>query len=407
MQARILLICLPLFVLCSCSVGGESSSSKVVPDNVVPLVVDRGYNGLASNTSFITLTVCIPNTNDCQVLDHVFVDTGSTGLRINQSALNINLRSINFYESTIYQCMKFGEGYTFGPAATADVRIGGETAKNIPVQVFNDVDHSNVPTDCSNGLPFADLNNFGAKAIVGVNPYSNPNNNYTGVYTCRESQPCAKVENPREIPVQLNLNPVVAFSKDNNGLIINLPPVNFAESSALVGYMVFGLDTQNNNQVNSSPVKVLGSSNPDFQVGYFHANSNSLNSSYAIFDSGYQTYYFYDANMAQCTLPNPDGHSYYCPNSFPQYWSSRISSYNSADIVGEISALIINYEVTLGLHDTVVPGLGEVASQVDNLTIYGLPFFFGKRVYIGLMGESGNQTPLGIGPAWGYESSLN
>lgn len=405
MKAKALFGWLPMIALCSCSAGGQSNGDEVVSDNVVPLVVDKGYNGLASNTSFISLTVCIPNTNACQVLDHVFVDTGSTGLRINQSMLNIGLMPLSYQGANLYQCMKFGEGYTFGPIVTADVRIGGENARNIPAQIFNDVDHNNVPADCSNGLPFADLNNFGAKAIIGVNPYSNPNNNYTGVYTCQESTSCNKINNPRNIPFKLNINPVAAFSKDNNGLILSLPAVTSAESSPLSGYMVFGLDTQNNNRVNSSLVKVLGSPNPDFQVGYFHANSNSLNDSYAIFDSGYQTYYFYDANMTQCTLPNPDGHSYYCPNSFPQYWNSRISSYDSTSIAGEINALIINYEVTPGLHDTVVPALGEVASQIDNLTIYGLPFFFGKKVYIGLMGESGNQTPLGTGPAWGYESS--
>ena len=35
----------------------------------------------------VQVTVCVPKTNDCATIDDVMVDTGSTGLRLEASAL--------------------------------------------------------------------------------------------------------------------------------------------------------------------------------------------------------------------------------------------------------------------------------------------------------------------------------
>jgi hypothetical protein len=45
--------------------------------------------------------------------------------------------------------------------------------------------------------------------------------------------------------------------------------------------------------------------------------------------------------------------------------------------------------------------VGDVGSTIN---LYGLPFFFGRSIYFGFMGNSstGVLTPLGQGPAWGY-----
>ena len=46
------------------------------------MVLDAGpANGPNFNTAFVTVTVCIPG-GACQNIDHVEVDTGSTGLRL-------------------------------------------------------------------------------------------------------------------------------------------------------------------------------------------------------------------------------------------------------------------------------------------------------------------------------------
>src|SRR5208337_1949151 len=55
--------------------------------NVQPIVVDAGPPGVGTvNEAFVTVTVCLPNTSTCQNIDHVLVDTGSSGLRLLSSA---------------------------------------------------------------------------------------------------------------------------------------------------------------------------------------------------------------------------------------------------------------------------------------------------------------------------------
>src|ERR1700681_941671 len=80
------------FYLTACGGGGSGSSGgstpPVVPtiNNVQPVVVDSGpsLNGQpigANDELFTTITICIPGTSTCQSIDHVLVDTGSSGLR--------------------------------------------------------------------------------------------------------------------------------------------------------------------------------------------------------------------------------------------------------------------------------------------------------------------------------------
>ncbi len=56
-------------------------------NNVAPLIVDAGPRSVASsdpdfNLAFTTVVVCAPDSTNCVTIDHVTVDTGSTGLRI-------------------------------------------------------------------------------------------------------------------------------------------------------------------------------------------------------------------------------------------------------------------------------------------------------------------------------------
>ena len=49
------------------------------PVNLQPLTVDAGpqpQTFTTVNEAFTSVTVCVPNTNTCQTIDHVLVDTG-------------------------------------------------------------------------------------------------------------------------------------------------------------------------------------------------------------------------------------------------------------------------------------------------------------------------------------------
>ncbi len=78
----------------------ESSTATVVinPVNLQALAVDAGpqpQSFTTINEAFTSVTVCVPNANACQVIDHVLVDTGSSGLRLLSSVLTIPLPQQN------------------------------------------------------------------------------------------------------------------------------------------------------------------------------------------------------------------------------------------------------------------------------------------------------------------------
>ena len=68
--------------------GGNTIAAKA--PNVAPLLVDAGPAAATIsqvNVAYTKVTVCVPSDpTNCVTLDHVAVDTGSTGLRIPVSA---------------------------------------------------------------------------------------------------------------------------------------------------------------------------------------------------------------------------------------------------------------------------------------------------------------------------------
>src|SRR5262249_39105922 len=70
-----------------CGNSGNSSGGS----NVLPVTVGAGPANVAPAQAFASVTVCAPGTTNCQTIDGVEVDTGSTGLRILASALTLAL----------------------------------------------------------------------------------------------------------------------------------------------------------------------------------------------------------------------------------------------------------------------------------------------------------------------------
>src|SRR6266446_6343742 len=83
-----------LLVLTGCPSGSDNSTAAVMTpaapppvNNIQPVVVDYGptVNGQPAgynNALYTTVEICVPGTSTCQSIDHVLVDTGSSGLRI-------------------------------------------------------------------------------------------------------------------------------------------------------------------------------------------------------------------------------------------------------------------------------------------------------------------------------------
>ena len=165
--------------------GGGGGGGTPTGSNVQAIVVDSGPAKIASsntpaiNTAYTTVTICAPgSTSNCQTIDHIQVDTGSSGLRILSEVLTITLPvQKDTTGNVIAECVGFVDGSSWGPVRQADVNIGGETALAQEVQIIGDTSYT-VPSTCKGaGATSTDPNleetvlAFGANGILGVAPF--------------------------------------------------------------------------------------------------------------------------------------------------------------------------------------------------------------------------------------------
>lgn len=364
------------------SSGLPQKSSNSTVNNVVPVTVDGGPSGNSPyNTPFVSVTVCsVSNPTNCQTIDHIILDTGSMGLRIfaNKLNSNLNLTNENVNGSPTAECTLFGSGYDWGSIAMANVQMGSEVATNIPIQIINDPTIPGVPSNCSNQGAYNDLG--GANGIIGVNPLPYDNGTY---YSCSGSS-CS-------INSDINTNqqvvsPVYMFANDNNGVIVQLPNVPSGGSVSLSGTLTFGIGTEQNNQLTAQNVFT---SNGTAQDGSFTTNYDS--GSYdSIFDTG-STELFFDTPANSPALAVCQSLSgFYCPTSTTTI-NTQISSLNGSNAIN-YSYNIINVENYLNsnLNTEAIPN--AAAEGGDNFFIWGLPFFYGKKVFSAFTGANAGGT---------------
>jgi len=148
--------------------GSSSTPGAVV--NFQSIVVNAGPANSYFNCAFTTVTVCVPGQSSCQTIDGVLVDTGSTGLRVLASKLTLSLpQQTDSTGSPIAECAQFLDGLTWGPVQTADVKMAGEQASNVPIQVIGAPAFSSIPTACANtGVSEQTVDTLGANGVLGV-----------------------------------------------------------------------------------------------------------------------------------------------------------------------------------------------------------------------------------------------
>src|SRR5262249_11936473 len=241
--------------------GSNSGSSSATPTpNTQSIVVDGGPANIP-NLVFTTVTICVPGTSNCQTIDHVQVDTGSSGLRIMASVLSPGLslpQQADGSGNPLVECAQFSDGFSWGPVKLADIRIAGEQASSVPIQVIGDGSFAAIPASCSsNGPPENTVADFGAKGLLGVGLFlqdCGPGCAQTAIpgtyYGCPTSacQPAAAA-----LSQQLQ-NPVALFASDNNGVIVQLPAVPSSGVTSVTGSMIFGIGTQPDNGLGNATV---------------------------------------------------------------------------------------------------------------------------------------------------------
>jgi hypothetical protein len=385
--------------------GGGGGGGGGGTGNSVPLTVDAGPAGLgfiSADVAFADVTVCVPGTNNCQTIDHVAIDTGSSGLRILQSALTLPLAQ----EGNLVECFQFVSGFTWGPVTMADVKIAGEVASNIPIQVVGQSTFPTIPAACQNSVPGGGseetLGSLGANGLLGVSFFVQDCGNFCTApsslyYSCSPPSTCTETGVPL---AQQPPNPVAMFSSDNNGVLIQMQAINSAlGQSTATGTMFFGIGTQSNNGLGAATIFHVD------QFGNFTTVYNNQSYPGSFLDSGSNGIFFLTSQLAGMSDTNCGGGNgeWYCPNSNPTPFATTTegtTGNEAVDFNAESANTLFNgantaFNDLTGPNPSCFVSLNTTAPCFD----WGLPFFFGRNVFVAIEGRN---TPVGNGPYWAY-----
>jgi hypothetical protein len=372
--------------------------------NTVPITVARGVSGVI-NIPTVSVTVCAPgSTTNCQTIDNIQLDTGSFGLRLvssvlNQSLLNaLSINTIGTNNAQLAECATFADGYTWGTVRNATVAIlnptagiGGETTTaGIPIQIIGDSAAGAAPTGgCGSGSAENTAANLGANGILGIGTAPNdcgatcsdPSRapTYSNYFACPGGTSCTRATVP---DAQQVANPVAHFATDNNGVIVQMPPVSNTGAASATGTLVFGIGTQSNNALAATQT---------FTTDTFGNMNNSVfngTTVQAFFDSGSNAYFFADSSIAQC---GSNFAGFYCPSSAQ---TRSITLGGKSSTRASVSIGILSASTLFG--NTSNYAFNDLAGQIGGSSSFdlGLPFFYGRHVYYGIdQTLSGGQTP--------------
>jgi len=388
---------------CGGSSGSSSSSGSTPVNNTQAVEVNVGPANNYVNGLFTDVTICVPGSSNCQTIPNVLVDSGSEGLRLLSSQVTLSLPAITDNSSNgLQECSGFADGsYVWGPVVGADIQIAGEKASSVPIQMISASPPFPVPSQCTSGGGQDEntVTSLGANGVLGIGNFqqdcgsacTSTSTAPPMYYLCPNSV-CQITTVPLLYQLQ---NPVWMFPQDNNGVLISLPSIAAGGAQTVSGSLIFGIGTQSDNALGSAQVYTTDTSG-DFQTTY-----NSIAYSQSYIDSGSDSIYFLDS----ATLGIPDCSDYagwYCPSSTVNYTATNTGLNGTT---GPVSFSIANT-------DALFSGNGGTNAAFNNLggdsgtspsTDYfdfGMPFFYGRNVFIGIENETG---PNGVvGPYWAY-----
>ncbi len=383
-----------------------TSSVTVNVNNTAPLVVDGGpaANGVSVgyvNGAYATVIVCTPGTTTCQTIDHVLVDTGSAGLRVLSTALgSVSLPGQNASDGNpLAECYVRPDGYAWGPVSLAQVQVAGEIAASIPVQVIAPSGFSAAPPSCTTqttGGALSSVTTLKANGILGIGVFvqdcgsacatgTPPPNTY---YSCPTSG-CGAIA---VATGQQVTNPVIMFPNDNNGSLIQLPPVFSSGSPTAQGSLIFGIGTQPNNGLLTATVYGVTASglNPGSFVSTF--NSTAYPGSIS---SGANANYFLNSAITGypgCTV----NFGYYCPSADQ---TPSVTNTGTNGSSGSVTLTVSNADTLLSSGNRAFSNLAGPGTGRTGGFLFGVPFFYGRSVFTAINGAN---TPGGTGPYFAY-----
>jgi hypothetical protein len=400
-----------LMCLAACPGGSGSSPGGTTPtapppvNNVQPVVVDYGptVNGQPAGYNdalYTTVTICVPGTSTCQSIDHVLVDTGSTGLRLVSSLVTLTLPyTKDANKNLIGNCVQYADStYQWGPIVAADIQLAGEVASAVPIHIIGPSNFAAVPAACSaGGTPAQTVTDLGANGILGVGLFRQDcgaacsSTSPAAVYFTCSTAGCTPTAVALSAQVQ---NPVWMFPQDNNGLAIVLPQVSATGAVSVSGSMIFGIGTQSNNGLHSALAQAADSS------GNFTTTYKGVPYSGSFIDSGSNGLFFLDsATTSLPDCPSSGAKGFYCPASPVSF--TAINSGPNPNGSGPLVSANVAFSIAnaLTLINSPETAFNNLGGDHPGAFDWGLPFFFGRTVFVGIEGQS---TGSAIGPFWAY-----
>ena len=379
--------------------------------NVLPISVTGGPTNNAVNSAFTSVTLCVPGTTTCNSIDGILVDTGSTGLRVLSSKLPSLPASTDSTSNPVSECVEFpDQSYLWGNVVLADVRIAGEVGASVPVHAISSPSVQ-APASCSSagtGVNLGTAAALGSNGILGVgykqhdcgalcDPSAGGTPPSSAYYGCAGGT-CS----PSFVPeAQQVTNPASTFAADNNGIAVQLPGV-VAPAMQLDGQITFGIGTQSNNTMLNTTVFTIDGN------GFFTTNLSSTGQSLtsSTLDTGLNSLRFPDDALTACASS-----SFFCPSGSTSLASVQLGQNNQQST---INFVVDNADVlfTQNPGAAVLPtlaasnGTGDCSAGVGACQFeWGLPFFYGRIVFIAIEERSVPGGPLG--PWFAYSTSFS
>jgi hypothetical protein len=396
---------LAVLALAAAGCGSHTAGAPfqvIAGDNVLAVSVDGSACPASAylNEPCVSVKICVPRTTNCQTVSGLLLDTGSYGLRVFKEALPGPLLAAlppipapPPGGGTLAECVQYADlSADWGPVVGADVVLANEPPVTVPIQI---IDASFATTAaCPGAEPGPTAQNpTSFNGILGVGVFVQDCSNVTcpavaNMYFSWSGTSLTAVALDAPFQVQ---NPVGLLPLDNTGIIVVLPSVPSGGARSVDGAVVLGIGTRSNNQPINASALALD------DKGEFTTTLLGTPMAGSFVDTGSNGLFFDSPSpIAQCTSQNAQG--WYCPASA---LSLNATLGPSAGFPGNRLGApfqVGNVEALLASGNGVfanVAGTGVQGGGFD----WGLPFFLGRTVYLGIAGRS---TAFGNGPTLAY-----
>jgi hypothetical protein len=387
-RGAVAIACWCLYTACGSDHGGSNTPSA--PANALTLSIGTSNVCTNVNEPCAAVTVCQPGTATCQTISDLLVDVGSVGLRIFRSVLSVPLsQAVDSQGRALGECIFFADGGTeWGPVQMADVVLGGSPPARVPVHVIDPAfAGQSVSQNPCNSTVDADPQAARFNGIIGLGLFRQDcgpvcaNHDNNNLYFSCVAGSCASTAVPLSGQVQ---HPVWVLPAGNNGIVMSLPNVPATGGATVFGSVLIGIGTGTNNMP-AAGVSVLSTDATGVLTTVYKGKPITT----SIIDSGSNGLFFPDASISSCAAPLQ---AFYCPPN-PLNLSATIVGTNGQQVV--VPFQVGNTQSLVQTGNAVFNNLGGELSAFD----WGLPFFLGRTVYIGIEGQS---SPLGTGPFFAF-----